>query len=199
MVVAVCRGEHSVVQARLPARLEDRLVLSGPYGGDLVLLLALPDPVTAARELAEVARRTGVTIGVAGPAGLGSSLVAAHRQAARLVATMVRLGRKAQAAAPDDLGLAGLVGAAEADVAGHVEYVLGPVTRYDAQRGTDLVGTLRAYFARPHHPHPGLDPMRPVLQFAAGQDSLSTLCLCLQLILGFSVGRPGRRRARRGC
>jgi hypothetical protein len=152
MVVAVCRGEHSVVQARLPARIEDRLVLAGPYGGDLVLLLALPDAVAAARELAEVARRTGVTIGVAGSAGWGSSLVAAHRQAARLVATMARLGRKAQAAAPDDLGLAGLVGAAEADVAGHVEHVLGPVTRYDAQRGTDLVGTLHAYFAAGQSP-----------------------------------------------
>jgi DNA-binding PucR family transcriptional regulator len=108
--------------------------------------------VAAARELAEVARRTGVTIGVAGSAGWGSSLVAAHRQAARLVATMARLGRKAQAAAPDDLGLAGLVGAAEADVAGHVEHVLGPVTRYDAQRGTDLVGTLQAYFAAGQSP-----------------------------------------------
>jgi GAF domain-containing protein len=152
MVVAVCRGEHSVVQARLPARLEDRLVLAGPYGGDLVLLLALPDAVAAARELAEVARRTGVTIGVAGSAGWGSSLVAAHRQAARVVATMARLGRTAEAAAPDDLGLAGLVGAAEADIAGHVEHVLGPVTRYDAQRGTDLVGTLQAYFAAGQSP-----------------------------------------------
>jgi DNA-binding PucR family transcriptional regulator len=65
---------------------------------------------------------------------------------------MARLGRKAQAAAADDLGLAGLVGAAEADIAGHVEHVLGPVTRYDAQRGRDVVGTLRAYFAAGRSP-----------------------------------------------
>jgi GAF domain-containing protein len=152
MVIAVCRGEHSAVRARLNGRLEDRLVLAGPYGGDLVLLLALPDPVATARELAEVARRTGVTIGVTGPACWGSTLVAAHRQAGRLVATMMRLGRKAQAAAPDDLGLVGLVGAADADIAGHVDHVLGPVTKYDDQRGTDLIGTLRAYFAAGQSP-----------------------------------------------
>ncbi len=40
LVVAVCRGDHTAVRARLSAPLEDRLVLSGPYGGDLVLLFA---------------------------------------------------------------------------------------------------------------------------------------------------------------
>ena len=44
LVVAVCRGDHSAVRARLSAPLEDKLVLSGPYGGDLVLLLARTDP-----------------------------------------------------------------------------------------------------------------------------------------------------------
>jgi hypothetical protein len=152
LVVAVCRGDHSAVRARMPAPLEDRLVLSGPYAGDLVLLLASPDAVAAARGLADVAKRTGVTIAVTGPATWGAAVVEAHRQAARLATTMVRLGRSGESATPDDLGVAGLVGAGEVDVRAHVEHVLGSVLQYDGQRGTDLVGTLQAYFAAGQSP-----------------------------------------------
>jgi len=151
-VVAVCRGDHSAVRARLSAPVEDKLVLSGPYGGDLVLLLARTDAVTVARELSEVAKRAGVTIAVVGPARWGEALVDAHRQAVRLVTTMVRLGRHNESATPDDLGVAGLVGAPEVDVQAHVEHVLGAVIAYDAQRGTDLIGTLHAYFAAGQSP-----------------------------------------------
>ncbi|MFI5712353.1 helix-turn-helix domain-containing protein [Kribbella sp. NPDC051620] len=152
VVVAVCRGDHSGVLARLTAPLEERLALVGPYAGDLVLLIADSDTVRVAQELTEVARRTGVTIAVTGPAAWGSEVITRHREAARLVATMLRLGRTRQAATPDDLGLAGLVGAAQVDVATHVNHVLGAVIEYDAQRGTDLIGTLRAYFAAGQSP-----------------------------------------------
>ncbi|MEV6281586.1 helix-turn-helix domain-containing protein [Kribbella sp. NPDC051770] len=150
LVVAVCRGDHTGVLARLPAAL--RLVLAGPYAGDLVLLLAVPDVVDAARALNDVASRCGLTIAVTGPARWGQSLVDAYQQATRLALTMVRLGKVGQAATPDDLGVAGLVGAAEVDVKAHVDHVLGPVTAYDSQRGTDLVGTLEAYFAAGQSP-----------------------------------------------
>ncbi|GAA0925270.1 GAF domain-containing protein [Kribbella koreensis] len=152
VVVAVCRGDHTGVLARLDAPLQDRLTLSGAYAGDLVMLLDLPNATTAAQRLDDVARRTGVTIAVAGPARWGDQLVSAHQQAGRLVSTMLRLQRTAQAAAPDDLGLAGLVGAAHVDVATHVNHVLGKVIEYDGQRGTDLLGTLRAYFAAGQSP-----------------------------------------------
>ncbi|MGW7684527.1 helix-turn-helix domain-containing protein [Kribbella sp. NPDC054772] len=152
LVIAVCRGDHSAVRARLSAPLEDRLVLSGPYGGDLVLLFARTTPVTAARDLSELAKRTGVTIAVTGPAAWGEPLVEAHRQAARLVATMLRLGRTSESATPDDLGVAGLVGASDVDVRTHVQHVLGKVLDYDEQRGTDLIGTLHAYFAAGQSP-----------------------------------------------
>ncbi|WP_083750849.1 helix-turn-helix domain-containing protein [Kribbella sp. ALI-6-A] len=152
LVVVVCRGDHTGVLARLSAPLQERLVLVGPYAGDLVMLLALPDPVAAARALNEVARRCGLAIGVTGPARWGEPLVEAHQQATRLVTTMLRLGRSGQAVAPDDLGVAGLVGAPEVDVKAHVAHVLGPVTDYDSQRGTDLVGTLDAYFAAGQSP-----------------------------------------------
>ncbi|MFC5265521.1 helix-turn-helix domain-containing protein [Kribbella qitaiheensis] len=152
LVVAVCRGDHSGVLARLSAPVEDRLELAGLYAGDLVLLLALPDAASGARALAEIARQTRVTIAVTGPAGLGQALVEAHQQAVRLVTTMLRLGRAGQSAAPDDLGVAGLVGAAEVDIRAHVDHVLGAVVSYDAQRGTDLIGTLREYFAAGQSP-----------------------------------------------
>ncbi|HWD77479.1 MAG TPA: helix-turn-helix domain-containing protein [Kribbella sp.] len=152
LVVAVCRGDHSGVLARLSAPLEDRLVLSGPYGGDLVLLFTRTKPVSAARDLSELAKRTGVTVAVTGPAAWGDPLVEAHRQAARLAATMVRLGRTGESATPDDLGVAGLVGASEVDVHAHVQHVLGHVLDYDADRGTDLIGTLQAYFAAGQSP-----------------------------------------------
>ncbi|WP_406051909.1 helix-turn-helix domain-containing protein [Kribbella sp. NBC_00889] len=152
LVVAVCRGDQAAVRARLSAPLEDKLVLSGPYGGDLVLLFSRADAAAAARELAEVAKRTGATIGVTGPAAWGEPLVDSHRQAVRLVGTMLRLGRIGESATPDDLGVAGLVGAADVDVQAHVQHVLGAVLEYDAQRGTDLIGTLRAYFAAGQSP-----------------------------------------------
>jgi GAF domain-containing protein len=152
LVIAVCRGDHTAVRARLSAPLEDRLVLSGPYGGDLVLLFARTTPTAAARDLAEVAKRGGVTIAVTGPTAWGEPLVEAHRQAARLVATMLRLGRAGESATPDDLGVAGLVGASDVDVRSHVHHVLGKVIDYDSQRGTDLIGTLQAYFAAGQSP-----------------------------------------------
>ncbi|HET6741628.1 MAG TPA: helix-turn-helix domain-containing protein [Kribbella sp.] len=152
LVVAVCRGDHTGVRARLSAPLDDRLVLSGPYGGDLVLLFSRTTALAVARDLSELAKRTGVTIAVTGPAPWGDALIEAHRQASRTVATMVRLGRTGEAATPDDLGVAGLVGASDVDVRAHVHHVLGQVLDYDAQRGTDLIGTLQEYFAAGQSP-----------------------------------------------
>ncbi len=147
LIVAVCRGDHSAV--RLPANLEDKLVLSGPYSGDYVLLLEAP---ASPDQLQDLARRAGLTIGVTGPASWGQALVEAHHQATRLVTTMQRLGRTQEAATPDDLGVAGLIGAAQVDVQAHVHHLLGAVLDYDKQRGTDLIGTLQAYFAAGQSP-----------------------------------------------
>lgn len=79
-------------------------------------------------------------------------MVEAHRQAVRLVTTMVRLGRTGESATPDDLGVAGLVGASEVDVHTHVQHILGQVLDYDTDRGTDLIGTMQAYFAAGQSP-----------------------------------------------
>jgi GAF domain-containing protein/sugar diacid utilization regulator len=162
VLVAVCRGEldTSAVQGRLDARTGELVVLAADHRGDVVLLLRHTDPSAVARELAAATagpasaspggrpdRRPRTTVGVVGPVSWGNDLVAAHRRAVRIVETLLALGRAGEGAAPDDLGVAGLVGADDVDVEAHVAHVIGPVLEYDAQRGTDLAGTLRAYFA----------------------------------------------------
>jgi PucR C-terminal helix-turn-helix domain/GAF domain/GGDEF-like domain len=155
VLVAVCRGDVDPpgVLGRLGATTEDRVVLVGSHHGDVVLLLDIADPSATARQFGAVlSRRTPVTVGVVGPASWGDDLVAAHGRAVRVVQSLERLGRTGQAAAPDDLGLAGLVGAPDVDVAAHVRHLIGPVLEYDQRRGTDLVGTLTAYYAAGQSP-----------------------------------------------
>jgi DNA-binding PucR family transcriptional regulator len=72
---------------------------------------------------------------------------AAFTEAVRTVRAMVALGHTGTGAAAADLGFAGLVVGSEPDVGAYVQSTLGPVTTYDDARGTDLVGTLEAYFA----------------------------------------------------
>ena len=72
---------------------------------------------------------------------------AAFTEAVRTVRAMVALGHTGTGAAAADLGFAGLVVDSEPDVGAYVKSTLGPVTAYDDARGTDLVGTLEAYFA----------------------------------------------------
>jgi DNA-binding PucR family transcriptional regulator len=44
------------------------------------------------------------------------------------------------------------VGAGEVDIQAHIDHVLGAVVSYDTQRGTDLIGTLEAYFSAGQSP-----------------------------------------------
>jgi DNA-binding PucR family transcriptional regulator len=68
-------------------------------------------------------------------------------EAARCAATLVALGRGGTAASADELGFFGLLVGEGRDVRAFVAATLGPVLEYDARRGTDLRGTLQAYFA----------------------------------------------------
>lgn len=56
------------------------------------------------------------------------------------------LGRTGEGACVDELGFLGVVLGNAQDVDGFVDATLGPLLRYDAQRGTHLVRTLSAYF-----------------------------------------------------
>jgi sugar diacid utilization regulator len=126
--------------------------LAGEHGGGLVLLLPDQRPATVA---ATVARRlagaagVAVTIGGAGPACGLDGLVEAYAEARRCLRVLLALGREGQWATPEELGVYGLLlgQAGRDELARLVERTLGPVLRYDAQRGSDLLGTLEAFFA----------------------------------------------------
>ncbi|MFC7343971.1 helix-turn-helix domain-containing protein [Saccharopolyspora griseoalba] len=117
---------------------------------DQVVLLPRTDPDRAAKDLAaELGGSLGcaVTAGAAGPATGPAALAGACAEARRCLRALLALGRTGDGAAMADLGFLGVVLGDRSDPAGFVRSVLGPVLDYDEQRGTDLVGTLDAYFA----------------------------------------------------
>ncbi|HEX5560414.1 MAG TPA: GAF domain-containing protein [Nocardioidaceae bacterium] len=123
--------------------------LVGEHGGDVLILVPGKDASAVAAWLASRLSRPGaaVTVGAAGPVipleGLGS----ARDEAARTAQALVALGKSGQGASAHDLGFAGLVVGGAPDVGRYVQTVLGPVLDYDTRRGSDLVGTLGAYFS----------------------------------------------------
>jgi hypothetical protein len=123
--------------------------LAGLNDGRVVLCLPGQEPGAAA---AQVCRELGtavgrpVTAGGAGPAQGPAAVAPAHVEAQRCASTLVALGRAGQAASADELGFVGLLVGEGRDVRGFVTATLGPVLDYDERRGTDLVGTLRAWF-----------------------------------------------------
>jgi DNA-binding PucR family transcriptional regulator len=125
------------------------------HDGAAVLLLPGQDASALARHcvrgLSAILQRP-VTAGVAGPVRGPSAIPAAHREAQRCLRALVALGRRGEAASADELGFVGLLLADRADPGGFVRSVLGPVLDYDARRGTDLVTTLRLYFAEGRSP-----------------------------------------------
>jgi DNA-binding PucR family transcriptional regulator len=116
-----------------------------------VVLLPGRDATAAATELA---RRVGgesppggtVTVGAAGPVIPVRGLARTYADARRTADALVALGMAGHGGSARDLGFAGLVLGDGADVDGYLQSVLGPLLDYDARRGSDLVGTLAAYF-----------------------------------------------------
>ncbi|MGI5400690.1 helix-turn-helix domain-containing protein [Streptomyces sp. CA-135486] len=138
--------------------------LAAARDGGAVLLLPL-GPDDSASDLArQTAKQLGgtlrelVTVGasspVAGPAGDPSPIAGAYAQARRCLDALRLLGRAGQGAAAQDLGFLGLLLADPGDIDGFVQRTMGEVVEYDRRRGTDLVGTLDAYFAS------GMSPAR---------------------------------------
>ncbi len=158
VAVADVHGADPHRASLVAARLADEVHgLGGEHEGHIVLLAAAQDPLATARQLhhalAQVAQT--VTVGVdvveahpSDPDG-PDDLSAAWRRARASVRTLQTLGRAGEVSDPAGLGLARLVlgdnGPAELDA--YLERTLGPLLAYDAERGTDLVGTLEAWFA----------------------------------------------------
>ncbi|MFH0241322.1 helix-turn-helix domain-containing protein [Streptomyces sp. HK10] len=112
------------------------------------------DPGGTARQVAAqlgAAVHASVTVGasppVPAPAADPAAVAAACDEARRCLDTLRLLGRFGEGAAAGDLGFLGLLLADGRDVDGFVRRTLGPLLEYDERRGTDLVGTLEAYFA----------------------------------------------------
>ncbi|MER5928887.1 GAF domain-containing protein [Streptomyces sp. NPDC002054] len=123
--------------------------LAGTHREQVVLLVPTGEPGATARALAEElgqALAAPVTVGAAGPTTGPAGLPAAHAEAQRCVAALRALGQTGRGGALADLGFVGLLLGDPAGVSGYVRNTLGPLLGYDAERGTDLTGTLDAYF-----------------------------------------------------
>ncbi len=134
--------------------------LVGAHDGDVVVLAPGGDADRCAREVAgRLGRRSAVTVAGVGPLRGVDAVPAAYDEALRTVAALIALGRRGEGAAATHLGFAGLIVGSDPDVGAYVDRELGPLLDYDARRGTDLVGTLAAYFdagRSPRHAATGL-------------------------------------------
>ncbi|MFE3738980.1 helix-turn-helix domain-containing protein [Streptomyces sp. NPDC059134] len=131
--------------------------LAATRDGGTVLLLPLAPGDTAA----DLARRTAgqlggalrepVTVGASAaleaPAARPGATAEAYAEARRCLDALRLLGRSGDGAAAQDLGFLGLLLADARDIEGFVHRTIGEVIAYDLRRGTDLVRTMRAYFA----------------------------------------------------
>jgi hypothetical protein len=148
-VLAVCRCDPARRRgvALAAARLGEGRALVGEHGDAVVVLLPGRDPSATAAELADPADGEPVTVGAAGPVVPARGLAGTHAEARRTADALIALGMAGRGGAARDLGFAGLVLGEGADVDGYLQQILGPLLDYDARRGSDLVGTLGAYFA----------------------------------------------------
>ena len=150
-VVLVARGRpgeprRALVMSAHAAVGEGALV--GEHDGDVVALVPSRDAQEcAARVAARMSRSAEVTVGGAGPATSVEDVPRSYADAHRTTAALLALGRAGTGGSAQCLGFAGLVSGSAPDVSGYVTRVLGPVLDYDRTRGTDLLGTLEAYYA----------------------------------------------------
>lgn len=123
--------------------------LAGTRHGHVVLLAPADRPGALARTLAsDLTRVLGspVTAGAAGPGTGPEHHAALHTEAVRCLRALHALDRTGEGADTADLGFIGVLLGDRADIGAYVERVLGPVLAYDAERGTELLRTLDAYY-----------------------------------------------------
>lgn len=147
----VARGGDPTQQRALALTVSTVLgdgALVGTHEDLIVAIVRGEDPDALARSLAErVTRGPQITVGGCGPVADVDDLPGSLEEGSRTVRALVALGRAGTGAATTELGFAGLIVGADPDVHDYVRSVLGPVLEYDDERGSDLVGTLVAYFA----------------------------------------------------
>jgi GAF domain-containing protein len=165
-VAAVPDGERHRAAATASRLAAEHAGLAADHGGHVVVLAAGIDPMELGRRLREQPAFSGSsTVGVAASAGGPAATAAAYREARRCLEALLTLGRAGQVSDPAGLGVARLLLGHNGpdELAGFVQRALGPVLEYDARRGTDLLGTLAAWYdagerqsetARRLHLHP---------------------------------------------
>ena len=152
VAVAAVDGLERHRAAQVAARLAGELQgLAGEHDGRVVLVAPSTEPAATASALAERVRAAGgrATVGVAESAGGPTAVAAAYPEARRCLDTLLTLGRAGEVSDPAGLGLARLLLGQNGpdELAAFVEGQIGPVLDYDTRRGTELVGTLEAWFA----------------------------------------------------
>jgi len=165
-VAAVPDGERHRATVTASRLASDHAGLAADHGGHVVVLATGIDPLELGRRLQAQAASSGAsTVGVAATDGGPAAAAAAYREARRCLEALLTLGRVGEVSDPAGLGVARLLlghnGPAELDA--FVGRTLGAVLEYDERRGTDLVGTLEAWYdagerqtetARRLHVHP---------------------------------------------
>lgn len=122
--------------------------LVGEHDGEVVAIVPSSQADTQAAEVAHrLSRRAPATVGGAGPVTDLRALPELYLEAKRTAAALVALGRRGQGADAASLGFAGLVVGSDPDISCYVQNVVGAVIDYDAERRTELVQTLEAYYA----------------------------------------------------
>jgi hypothetical protein len=127
--------------------------LAGGRDGRPVLLLPAADPGERAAKLAAAFGRVAgqpVTVGASAHVADPERLPEAYAEAVRCTEAMLTLGRKGEGACMEQLGFIGVL-LGESGTDAFVQRTVGPLLDYDAKRGTDLVGTLEAYYAAGGH------------------------------------------------
>ncbi|WP_187350611.1 helix-turn-helix domain-containing protein [Glycomyces terrestris] len=127
--------------------------LAGGRDGRPVLLLPATDPgAQAAKLAAAIGRSVGqpATVGASAPVDDPERLPEAYAEAVRCTEAMLTLGRRGEGACMEQLGFIGVL-LGESGTDAFVQRTIGPVLDYDRRRGTDLVGTLEAYYAAGGH------------------------------------------------
>ena len=153
---------HTVVVARSASGDRSRLVAAASFlagrlrglaterQGAVVLLVPLDDPSDAASKVCAeltLALSAPVTAGASAAIDRPEQVAAARREAMRCLETLEALGRAGEGASAAELGFLGVLLGDRRDVLPFVRRTIGPVFDYDQERGTELVGTLEAYFS----------------------------------------------------
>ncbi|GAA2272702.1 GAF domain-containing protein [Glycomyces scopariae] len=144
-------GARTASEAKRHARSEGGL--AGGRDGRPVLLLPADEPGERAARLAAAFGRVAgrpVTVGASATVDDPERLPEAYAEAVRCAEAMLTLGRRGEGACMEQLGFIGVL-LGESGTDAFVRRTIGPLLDYDARRGTDLTGTLEAYYAAGGH------------------------------------------------